>query len=160
MAETFDQIKHLQHKFFVLLPFNISAMQCGCQAFHAGKDYFVKYHRTPQFKVWNDQNTVVFLDAGDTNNDEGTDFFGSLNQDLKTLQGIDVPVGIFYEPSLNNALTAVGFIADERVFNRKLYAWEDRTSPRVPTEEEIESIGGFRNLVLRGIVYPKPTRKP
>jgi hypothetical protein len=44
-----------------------------------------------------------------------------LNQIGDQLHENDIPFSFFREPDLNDALTAVCFIIDERVFNRKDY---------------------------------------
>ena len=46
---------------------------------------------------------------------------GTLNQITDQLQENDIKFSFFIEPDLNNALTSVCFLVDERVFNKKDY---------------------------------------
>ena len=78
----------------------------------------------------------------------------------------------FYEPDLNNALTSVNLLADERVFDRELYPdyvdmpypWKDKGRGYKPSDKEmdkwevenmknrakwVEKIGGEKNDFLR-----------
>ena len=49
------------------------------------------------------------------------EYVGSMETILETLKENDVKVGTFFEPDLNDMLSAIVFIIDERVFNRKVY---------------------------------------
>lgn len=44
-----------------------------------------------------------------------------MEQHLETLKANKIKCAAFYEPNLNYALTAICFLVDERVFNKKDY---------------------------------------
>jgi hypothetical protein len=115
----------------------------------------------------------MVMNGGTTNNNPNK--LGTLNMHLATLKEAGIKVGEFYEPDLNDALTAVTFLADERVFNREKYPDLNYKSPhRLPddmigfsvyrmnqiTNDEdhakkqwIKSIGGEQNAFLRAFLF-------
>lgn len=125
----------LELRMYGLVPYNISPIQQAIQFGHAVVEYgqniklptaLTKMSLNAPFVYddWaNNWKTFIILSGGTTNhklNDEGIPF-GSLNNHLIELQNNSVDVATFYEPDLGDQLTAVVFIVDERVFNRKKY---------------------------------------
>jgi hypothetical protein len=123
--ENEDKVLAVRAYFFV--PYNIMPIQHGIQAGHALGRFLLKYGRNdPQHPAWDfleNHETWVILNGGTTN--ERRDFdgisTGTLNQIADQLYENDIECAFFAEPDLNDALTAVCFLADERVFNRKDY---------------------------------------
>lgn len=120
--------KQLEYRAYFFVPYNISPIQCGIQAKHAFDEYLLKYGRdNPKHIVWDymkNHKTVIILDGGTTNNRKelGTGIsLGSLNQLADFLFQKNIEFSYFEEPDLNDALTAVCFIADERVWNYEGY---------------------------------------
>jgi hypothetical protein len=116
--------EELELRMYFFVPYNISPIQQAIQAGHSALEYADRYGGEEQFiKFVREHKTWVILDGGTTNN--GLDFkgvpLGSMNQILDDLQTNDIQHSIFQEPDLNEALTAICFICDERVFNRKDY---------------------------------------
>jgi hypothetical protein len=114
----------LELRMYFFVPYNISPIQQAIQAGHSALEYADKYCSDEQFiKFVREHKTWVILDGGTTN--ERRDFkgvvMGSLNQIADDLLTNDIQFAYFQEPDLNDALTAICFIADERVFNRKDY---------------------------------------
>lgn len=77
-------------------------------------------------EVWDfvdNHETWIILNGGTTNDERDFESIpvGSLNQIGDQLQENDIKFSYFVEPDLNNALTAICFICDERIFNRKDY---------------------------------------
>ena len=121
--ETEEKILEVRAYYFV--PYNISPMQKGIQAGHAGWRYARKFSANNP-EVWDfvdNHETTIILDGGTTNSRRDFDgvALGTLNQIADSLNENDIPFSYFEEPDLNDALTAVCFLADERVFNRKDY---------------------------------------
>lgn len=121
--ETEEKILEVRAYYFV--PYNISPMQKGIQAGHAGWRYARKFSANNP-EVWDfvdNHETTIILDGGTTNSRRDFDgvALGTLNQIADSLHENDIPFSYFEEPDLNDALTAVCFLADERVFNRKDY---------------------------------------
>lgn len=112
--------KNLEKRMYFFVPYNISPIQQAIQAGHAALEYARIYGSNDLFcdfvENW---KTWIILNGGTTNNDHDEDgvFLGSLNQIADEIQICGVDSARFYEPDLNNALTAVCFICDERVFN-------------------------------------------
>jgi len=67
--------------------------------------------------------TWVILNGGTMNDERDFDDIpkGSMNNIADGLQKNDIMFSYFLEPDLNNGLSALCFICDERVFNRKDY---------------------------------------
>ena len=125
----------LELRMYGLVPYNISPIQQSIQFGHAVVEYgqIVKQPKSLSkmainapiiYDDWADNwKTFIILNGGTTNhrNDESGLPFGSLNNHLLALIDNDVDFAQFNEPDLGDQLTAVVFIVDERVFNKKKY---------------------------------------
>jgi len=125
----------LELRMYGLVPYNISPIQQAIQFGHAVVEYG-QMVKQPQsitkmgidaplvYDDWGDNwKTFIILNGGTTNHrptDDGLPF-GSLNQHVLTLDEMRIDFATFMEPDLGDQLTAVVFIVDERVFNRKKY---------------------------------------
>lgn len=130
----------LEYRMYFFTLYNISEIQKGIQCGHAALEYAYKYHENNDYKsfIENDK-TWIILNGGTTNScDEN---LGSLNVILKSLEDNGIKHAAFYEPDLNDALTAICFIADERVYDYKKY--QDFIMPDL---EDIESDLEFTNM--------------
>ena len=120
-----------------LVPYNISPIQQAIQFGHAVVEYgqMMKHGFNRKlskidinapfiYDSWSSQwKTFIILNGGTTNHrtsDDGLPF-GSLNQHVITLDENRIDFATFNEPDLGDQLTAVVFIVDEQVFNRKKY---------------------------------------
>jgi len=121
--------KNLELRMYFFVPFNIDNIYKGIQAGHVALEYAHEYGETELFKDFVDNwKTWIILNGGTTNNtlipnDDNTRMIraGSLNQIKEELKLAEIRFSEFREPDLNDALTSVCFICDERVFNRKDY---------------------------------------
>ena len=131
----------LELRMYGLVPYNISPIQQGIQFGHAVVEYGQKMkiigllnnehlggHNQSSNTLYNDWadnwKTFIILNGGTTNNKTSLKDglpFGSLNNHLLTLMDNNVEFAQFNEPDLGYQLTAIVFIVDERVFNRKEY---------------------------------------
>jgi hypothetical protein len=121
----------LELRMYGIVPYNISPIQQAIQFGHAVVEYGqkVKEHNHEQSSIiyndWaNNWKTFIILNGGTTNDKTSLEDglpFGSLNNHLLTLVNNDVNFASFSEPDLGDQLTAVVFIVDERVFNKKKY---------------------------------------
>ena len=132
-------MKDLKKRMYFFVPYNISPIQQAIQAGHAALEYARLNSHTWLFKDFvTNHKTWIILNGGTTNSklaEDGEGFEGSLNNikneiiqhnfkhrmdpapnNLKPIEYAD-----FYEPDLNDALTAICFIAEERVFNYEDY---------------------------------------
>lgn len=120
-------------RMYGLVPYNISPIQQAIQFGHAVVEYgqlIRKSNKTTYLNKYNDWadnwKTFMILNGGTSNhsvnryqpNDE---FIGSMESHLLTLKDMGIPVGEFYEPDLNDMLSAIVFIVDEEVFNKEDY---------------------------------------
>lgn len=119
--------KELELRLYFFVPYNISPIQQAIQAGHASLRYALRYGRNnPNHPIWDfidKYETWIILNGGTTNDERDFDGVpaGTLNQIGDGLNKNDIEFSFFYEPDLNHALSAVCFIADERVFNKKDY---------------------------------------
>jgi hypothetical protein len=128
-------MKKLELRMYGLTPYNISPIQQGIQFGHAVVEYgqkmkYLGEHNQSlniQYNDWADNwKTFIILNGGVSNHSvnrysDTEDFFGSMEKNLKLLEDNDVEVGNFYEPDLNDMLSGIVFIVDERIFNKKDY---------------------------------------
>jgi hypothetical protein len=119
--------KDLEKKIYVFVPYNISDKQKGIQALHGAQKYDRKYEGSTMLHDFIDNHmTCIMLDGGTTNSHP--ERLGTLNLILLAIVEFNngsekeyIPYSFFEEPDINDALTAVAFIADERVFDFKTY---------------------------------------
>ena len=70
---------------------------------------------------WADNwKTFIILNGG-TSNHVDPEYVGSMETILEELKANEVTLATFNEPDLNDMLSGIVFIVDERVFNRKKY---------------------------------------
>lgn len=120
---------NLEKRFYFFVPYNLSPIQQAIQAGHAALEYAVKFRDSELFLDFADNwKTWIILNGGTTNDDfiintetNEREYVGSLNQIEQDLTQTGIDHAEFHEPDLQNALTAVCFICDERVFNYALY---------------------------------------
>lgn len=120
-------MKDLEKRMYFFVPYNISPIQQAIQAGHSALEYARKYTDDYEFQDFADKwKTWIILNGGTTNSKgkEGANFREDIEPYIGTLDNIvqqiimnEVKYSIFTEPDLNDALTAVCFICDERVFN-------------------------------------------
>lgn len=117
----------MEYRMYFFVPYNISPIQQGIQAGHAALRYALHYGKnSPDDPIWDfiaHWETWIVLNGGTTNGrrDLTGKVEGSLNQIADQLAEEGIPFTYFIEPDLNDALTALCLICDERVFNREDY---------------------------------------
>ena len=112
--------KRFELRMYFFVAHNLSSIQQGIQAGHAALEYADKFGNDETFidfvRNW---KTWIILNGGTTNNEKDVNgiALGTLNQIADELEDNEISYACFHEPELNNALTALCFIVDERVFN-------------------------------------------
>ncbi len=124
---------------YFFVPYNISPIQQAIQAGHSAIEYARQYADDYEFQNFADEwKTWIILNGGTTNSrvrkdvinlrDEIDPYEGSMDNLYVNLiswnadhKNDKINSSIFQEPDLNDALTAICFIADERVFNYEDY---------------------------------------
>ncbi len=152
----------LEYRMFGLVPYNLSPIQQGIQYGHAVVEYQQMVKSIPQaeevYDKWaNEDKTFIILNGYTTN--ENPERLGSMQKHLATLKDNGILVAEFREPDLNDTLTGVAFLVDERVFNRELYPDFVSENPLLyangteVTDRQYEAwkekVGGDKNVFLR-----------
>ena len=172
--------KYLELRMYGFVPYNISEIQKGIQFGHAVVEYGMKYMNTPEYQYFaNEWKTFMILNGGTSNDGslhrhgfKDIQYKGSLNLIADSLFENGINHHFFREPDLNDMLTAVVFLVDERVFNKELYPdfkqelspWYDSSEPTQKELEDweknnaknyaawVEKIGGEKNVFLRKLL--------
>ena len=131
-------MKNLEHRFYGLVNYQLTGIQQGIQFGHAKDEYLIQildvllddgrvhvYDEESRkiakvFLKWiKEDKTYIILNGGTTNTNP--ERLGTLNKHAITLKELGVMTASFHEPDLGDQLTAVVFIIDERIFNKKKY---------------------------------------
>lgn len=124
--------KNLEQRMYGFVPYNLSEIQKGIQFGHAVVEYQLKHGKDVEYLNWAKKDkTFIILNGGTTN-----DVSGSINALLSELKKLKIKFATFREPDLNNALTAVVFILDEKVWDREKYPYEEELIPFEVSEEK------------------------
>ena len=118
----------LELRMYGLVPYNISEIQKAIQFGHAVVEYGLEHFHEDRYLDWAKYwKTFIILNGGTSNHSmnryhhSDQEFQGSMEASLATLMSEGIDIATFYEPDLNDMLSAIVFIVDERVFNKKLY---------------------------------------
>lgn len=125
MGNKLEEEKVLEMRMYFFTLGNISNIYKGIQAGHSALRYARRFSAEHP-EVWDfvdNHETWIILNGGTTNEQRDFDGIpaGSLNLIADQLQKNDIMFSYFIEPDLNDALTSVCFLIDERVFNKKDY---------------------------------------
>jgi hypothetical protein len=155
-----------------LVPYNISSIQGAIQYGHAVQEFnnliidgestmqSVNFHNDLLisnligFNKWRKKDkTFIILNGGTTNDSIDDKWYGSLQKSRDILYENGMLFSEFYEPDLNNALTAVVFLVDERVFDRVIYPnFEKEVLPwskTKPSEKKLKELGSKNHKMMR-----------
>lgn len=106
------------YRMYGLVPYNISPIQQGIQFGHAVVEYGLEHFETEEYQEWARRDkTFIILNGGTTNNKPM--HLGSLNEHYFEFTDRGIKIGEFHEPDLGDQLTAVVFLVDDRVFDKK-----------------------------------------
>lgn len=144
-------------RMYGLVPYNISPIQQGIQFGHAVVEYGSN-NNTVVYKDWaKNWKTFIILNGGTTNLSKTKP--GTLNQHLKEFKKMGITVATFHEPDLGDQLTAVVFILNEQVFNKKKYPDYDDwliQNNLEPSKKEFGNwlvfMGGYKNITIRNYI--------
>jgi hypothetical protein len=148
-------------RMYFFVPYHLSGIQKGIQAGHCALEYATKYGKTLDYKVFMDYHkTWVILNGGTTMDCNDFGKSGDLNLIAQSLYGERIDFAYFREPDLNNALTALCFLASEQVYDRKTYpdlapCKEDEKYDIETIRAWVKSLGGRKNAFLRQLITGK-----
>lgn len=147
-----------------IVPYNISPIQQGIQFGHAVVEYAQKYFKDADYQHWAKHNkTFIILNGGTTNAGDlrSESYYGSMQIYEQEIKVNKIKHAVFFEPDLNDALTAVVFLVDERVFDKRKYPdfdslLNENGSPVLTDkinkdlyDKWVKVIGGKQNVFLR-----------
>lgn len=141
--------KNLELRMYGLVNYQLTGIQAGIQYAHAIVEYGLK-HNNELFQDWaKNHKTSIVLNGRTTNTNP--DRLGDMNKSLQLLIDNNIDHAAFYEPDLGDQLTAIVFIADERVFdNIKYPPFDVSINQYVGSDEEwVDEIGGEENVFLK-----------
>ena len=173
---------YLEWRMYGFVPYNISSIQSGIQFGHGVVEYGQNISGLGKiednYNNWARRDkTFIILNGGTTNENKNNKFYGTMQQYRDLLLENEILIAQFHEPDLNNTLTSICFLVDERVWKRTLYPdyvnipfpWNGRRNYD-PSEREIEKwkednekhkeawidkIGGIKNAFLRDFLRDK-----
>ena len=157
-----EKTKEFEYRMYVLSIRHLSGVNKGCQGIHSSQEYANKYHFEKDYQqhVTTDK-TLIMLDGGS-------------HPDMIEIERIlvenDIHHTVFNEPDLDNLVTSICFLADERVWDKKYFkSYQDyyvyflefhgtdlAFSDELPSYEEwLTHIGGVKNEKLIEIIKGK-----
>ena len=111
----------LELRMYGFVPYNISEIQKAIQFGHAVVEYGLDNFHTTDYLDWAKLHKTFIILNGGTSNHVDSEYVGSMEGILEELKKKDITLATFNEPDLNDMLSAIVFIIDEKVFNRKVY---------------------------------------
>lgn len=129
--------ERLELRLYGLVPYQLTGIQQAIQYGHALQEYNNEImemmeesyregfnteakREIHKFEQWRlEDKTFIILNGGTTNKD--IEKLGTLNSHRLTLREHGIKIAVFYEPDLGDQLTAIVFLVDERVFDKKKY---------------------------------------
>ena len=105
-------------RMYSLVLYNLSPIQQGIQMAHAAIEYYRNFNDSPDFINWVDNHkTMIVLNGGTSCHIENKDnYVGTMEGHIEKLLSLGVNFSSFNEPDLNYALTAISFIASEKIY--------------------------------------------
>ena len=140
--------ENLELRMYGFAPYNVAEIAKGIQYGHAVVEYAQDHFNDELYQEWaKNHKTFIILNGGTSSTMEGIEKFLTDNKFVHA---------IFREPDLNNMLSGICFIVDERVFNKKKYPdleeflkTVDGYSESENYQDWINSVGGEQNVILR-----------
>lgn len=155
----------LNYRMFGMVAYQLSGIQSGIQFQHAVSRYQRDYPSISLNKWMFECETSIVLDGGSTNLNPNK--LGTLNKHLQTLKEMNIIVSEFCEEDLGDQLSAIAFLVDERVYDKKKYPdflferGVDKLNPiftdeydKKEWEDYLDMIGGYQNHKLRMFLVP------
>jgi len=178
-------MKKLELRMYGFVPYNLSGIQKGIQFGHGVVEYGLEFFNDDKYQDWAKcYKTFIILDGGTSNHStnrymEDSSYKGTMEIHKDKLSDNGVQFGTFFEPDLNDMLSAIVFIVDERVFSKDYLEFGDwvlenfgdeiydineySTSSKISNDIKssnrendkklykrwVEYIGGDRNVFLR-----------
>jgi hypothetical protein len=114
MTEEQLKISELEQRMYCLVLYNLSPIQQGIQAAHAIVEYANAFQNTIEYQKWAQVNKTIIILNGGTSGTMKTNMDYLIDNQL-------CDFAFFKEPDLYNGITAISFLADERIWDREKY---------------------------------------
>lgn len=119
-------MKNREYRMYGLVMYNISPIQQGIQFGHAVVEYAQKHFNDADYQQWaKADKTFIILNGGTSNHTKnrynGSTLYGTMEKHLIALDQAGVVNETFFEPDLNDALSAIVFLVDDRVYDRETW---------------------------------------
>lgn len=142
----------LKYKMYAFVLYQLSGIQKGIQVQHAVSRYAKNYGDNTNYQHWinNDETTIVLTPGGSI----------QMKEVLAELALNQITFQTFQEEDLDNIITSICFLVDERVWDRKKYPdpvpdFRDLINIMINPDNSSEFeilIGGKQNLFLRSFL--------
>ena len=107
---------------------HLSSIQKAIQSAHAIVTFGLNYHEMEEYRQWAEKDqTIVILDGGNV---------PDLHQTMYKLCTLGWPMAVFAEPDLGDVITAICFLADERIFDYATWGKSYEDYKKLPLTEE------------------------
>lgn len=134
-----------KQRMYCLVLKQLSPMQKGIQSAHAIVEYGMTYSNKTYYIQWSKSDkTIIVLDGGT---------YSDMKECRKFLEDNKINYATFYEEDLNNLLTAIVFVADEKIWNTEKYPYYDMLSDSDSESDFYDDIE--RNLNIRNFIFSK-----
>lgn len=146
-------------RMYCFVPRQLNGINKGIQAAHSCMEYAYKFKNSRNFKEYiENDKTLIILDVGT---------FPDMESLYENLREYNIDFECFVEPDLNNVISSICFLADERVWEKEKYPdyeiWMEENGYLKETTLSDEDnywmwtnfVGGEENVVLRGIIKGK-----
>lgn len=136
--------ENLELRLYGFVPYNISAIQAGIQYGHSAIEYSLNYFSDEDYQDWaRNWKTFIILNGGTSE---------TMKLHLESLKSAGIKHASFNEPDLNDMLTGITCLVNEKVFNRDKYPdflkyLENRAPGHFYNKESKIDIG-FSNISL------------
>lgn len=138
--------KELKQRMYGFVMYQLGAtIHAGIQFGHAKDEFSIFHGNTKEYKRWLHKDKVyVILNGGTTNKK-----FGTMQANIKELKRMGIKHSTFKEEDMDNILTAVAFLVDERVFDKKKY-------PDLETiEKDFSGKRNYKKLIKQAKILEK-----
>lgn len=152
----------LRMYFFTL--YQLTGIQKGIQCGHAALEYAKKYSGDPLFEDFTTNwKTWMVMNGGTTNSnvDDNGELIGGLNKIEYNFLNNGIKYAKFREPDLDNIITSICIICDERAFGKSYLSLNEYIREKLGDCDEsvadnpelyqqwVDYIGGSENAFLR-----------
>lgn len=123
-----SDLKKIDNRMYVFVERHLSPLDKGIQSAHAVVEYANLFGEEEEYKLWSRENkTLILLNGG---------VVSDLEKIANDLFEDEIKFSVFKEPDMNNIITSVAVLVDEKVYNKKDYPdfsiWRDKKYPIRP----------------------------